>query len=282
MLPAVQHADMLDASREGDTTRGAVGEAAVGHARAGGTGRGLAGDPQPLVAQHRRFEPAHDDQQVARRSGGDAGGKGRNGDGGPHLGMRLGVADHDVGRHRVAEQRVGMGEGDDLCQRAHQGRVAPVLVGEAARQRRGIPAVPGKVEGDGRVAVAGQGHGERLHELLRAGEAMPDHHHGTGRPGGGAERGDRDAADLGSRHGEAGGRAGEMPYAEADGDEGGNGDDDSHRWKERGRARFVNAAGAEVYRLGPQTSARASWRRPGGSSEKGGSQTTMKPALYRA
>lgn len=59
--------------------------------------------------------------------------------------------------------------GDERARRA-------VLLDDRARERAGIAAVPGEVEGDRDVAVAGERHGEGLHQLPRAGEAVGDDH----------------------------------------------------------------------------------------------------------
>ena len=90
-------------------------------------------------------------------------------------GMRRGVADHDVGGHRVPEQRhppVRPGQaaaiGDHRVERAQQLARAGRIVGDPALERDRIAAVAGEVEGQCEVAVACQRDREGLHQLLRA------------------------------------------------------------------------------------------------------------------
>ena len=71
-----------------------------------------------------------------------------------------------------ARQRAG--EADDAVERTEQCREQRVMVLQAAGQGLRMPAVTGKVEGDGDHAVARGGRREGLHQLLRAGEAVRD------------------------------------------------------------------------------------------------------------
>jgi hypothetical protein len=151
------------------------------------------------------------------------------------IGMRAGVAHDDVGGHRVAEQRQaspvhpgqGPGERHHAVERVQQRAGARVLVGEAAGHRGGVPAVAGEVEGDGDVAVAGEGDRERLHQLLRAGEAVGDHGQRGRRCGGVGWRGpvhrDRNRARGRPGNVQAGGGARELPEPDRDRDDRGDG-----------------------------------------------------------
>ena len=83
-------------------------------------------------------------------------------------------------------------EVDDPAELRHeQGRRSLFLLVDVAPHRLRVAAVAEAIVGHGDQAVAGQRGGERLHELLRAGEAVGDHHHRGGPGVLGPEDGDR-------------------------------------------------------------------------------------------
>ena len=160
----------------------------------------------------------------------------RDRDRGLHVGPGVGVAHHHVGGHRVAEHReaaVAAVQAHRVAAHRVQGGQEVALhraeVGQASAQRLRIAAVAGKIEGDGDVAVARQGGGEGLHQLLRAGEAVRHHHHrrrvGTRL----AEHGQRDVAEPRLCHREPGVHAIDPPQAQGNREAGDHGDEPSRQ-----------------------------------------------------
>jgi hypothetical protein len=71
-----------------------------------------------------------------------------------------------------------------------------VRLGDRAAERGEIAPMPGDIEGDRDIAIARGGESERLHQLLRAGEAMGDRHHRAQRLAHGGIDSRRDAIDA--------------------------------------------------------------------------------------
>ena len=139
-------------------------------------------DAEALIAEHRRFERADDDEQIARTGRGYDGRKYRYGDGRLDIRRGLRKPHHDVGSHRMPEHRKpAIAAGQLACPRRDIGQFRQqrggdrLAFGDVAAHRRRVAAVPEKIEGHGNIAVARQRFREGLHQLLGAGKAVGDH-----------------------------------------------------------------------------------------------------------
>ena len=182
-LGAVEHADMLDPSGQGQAARRAVGETAIGDALANRSLRDQADDAQSFVGKHRRFQRPVDHQQIARRRGGDRAREQRYSDCCLHVRMFGRILHGSVRRHRMTKYRQPSvsawqrtGECGDGGQRFEQIAVMRRIIRQTANQRARVSPVAGKIESNRQIAVASQGQREWQHQFLRSGEAMGDHH----------------------------------------------------------------------------------------------------------
>ena len=164
---------MFDAPRQRQFAGGAIRKMAIGLAGDPRAAGGEIDDAKALIAEHRRFERADDDKQIAWTGRGDDGRKYRYGDG--RLDIRRGLCKphHDVGSHRMPEHRKPAIAAwqlarpcRDIGQFCQQRRGYRLAFGDVAAHGRRVAAVPKKVEGHSNIAVARQRFREGLHQLL--------------------------------------------------------------------------------------------------------------------
>ena len=203
-LLAVEHTDMFDSVCQRQPPCRAVREAAIGDAGLSRTRSRHADDPVALVGQHRGLQRPVDDQKIARAVSVTS----RENRDTPTVAAIAGCACANCTTMSDAIEWPSRATRPSAAGRAvawstttaealEQGARPHAVVGEAARQWRRVAPVAREVERDRDIAVAGEGDGEGLHELLGAREPVRDHHHRRWRPAGGREHGDRRRADPG-------------------------------------------------------------------------------------
>ncbi len=121
-----------------------------------------------------------------------------------------------MSQHREAAVAESAGEGGDARHLVHEYPRGAGRLDDASGERLRIAPVPGEVEGHRGVAIAREGERERLHQLLRSGEAVGDDDHGTDPGLGRAENADRCPFDVDGRHTDA--RPGRVEPQDRDGD----------------------------------------------------------------